>query len=236
MPYHFFRHRYRPWLRYGQRYRRHRPYRWSWLHRPYSPDGPVSSSFVAWAQSVLAQVFGPVVPQDGVFGSETRGFVTQFQAQQGLPGTGDLDGATVAALQAVGVGPEPAPIPWRPEPGMPQGPYPERGMPRGPHSEPGVPRGRHGDAGGPLPGERGQPMPPREPAMAPPGRSAAQLPRTPISPAAPTSPSETLPKVKPRHGQPDGSSEESELAPSPTEVLERGRWVRGHDRIVLIGV
>jgi Putative peptidoglycan binding domain len=227
MHYPFFRHRYRPWHRYGRRfYRRRRPYRWSWLRR-YSPEGPISSSFVAWTQSVLAQLFGPVVPQDGVFGPETRGFVAQFQAQQGLPATGDLDDPTVAALQAVGVGPElSAPIPSRPEPRMP----------RGPHPEPGMPRRRHGDTDSLPPGERGQPRPPPgEHAMTPPERSAAQLSRTPISPAAPASPSEVPPKPNRRHGQPAGSSEESELAPSSTEVLERGRWVRRHDRIVLIG-
>jgi hypothetical protein len=240
MPYHFFRHRYRPWFRYGRRfYRRHRPLRWSWL----SPEGPASSSFVAWAQSVLAQVFGPVVPQNGVFGSETRAFVAQFQAQRGLPATGDLDGATVAALQAVEVGPELAtPIPRRPEPRMPRGPRPEPGMPRGPHPEPGMPRGprpepprgRQGDAGSPHLGGRDPSMSPaREPAMAPPGRAAGQLPRTPVSPAAQASPSEA--PLNPRHGQPAGSSEESELAPSSTEALKRGRWVRHHDRIVLIG-
>jgi peptidoglycan hydrolase-like protein with peptidoglycan-binding domain len=82
----------RHWGRYGRR--------WPWVHVPFAPPGPISSPFVAWAQSVLASVFGPAVPQDGVFGPETRGFVQRFQAQQGLPATSDLDGATVAALQA----------------------------------------------------------------------------------------------------------------------------------------
>jgi hypothetical protein len=228
MPHHFFRHRYRPGFRYGRRfYRHHRPSRWSWLHGPYSPEGPVSSPFVAWAQSVLAQVFGPVVPQDGVFGSETRGFVAQFQAQQRLPSIGDLDDATVAALQGVEAGPGLAtPIPSRPEPRMP----------RGPHPEPGMPRRRHGDTDSPPPGERGQPRPPPgEHAMTPPERSAAQLSRTPISPTTQASPTEAPPKPNPWPGQPVESSGESELAPSSMEVLERGRWVRHHDRIVLIG-
>jgi hypothetical protein len=110
MPHHLYHHR--PGFRYRRRfYRRHWPYRWSWLHSPDSPEGPVPSPFVAWAQRVLAQVFGPIVPQDGVLGPETRRFVGQFQAQNGLPTTGDLDGATVSALQAAAAGSLAAPIP-----------------------------------------------------------------------------------------------------------------------------
>jgi peptidoglycan hydrolase-like protein with peptidoglycan-binding domain len=112
--YHF-----RPGFRYGPhsygRYGR----RWPWLHGPFLPHGPISSSFVAWAQSALATVFGPVVPQDGVFGPETRGFVQRFQTQQGLPPTGDLEGATVAALQAAGSPEPPPPPPPPPEPPPP---------------------------------------------------------------------------------------------------------------------
>jgi peptidoglycan hydrolase-like protein with peptidoglycan-binding domain len=231
MPYHFYQHR--PGFRYRRRfYKRHWPYRWSWLHSPDSPEGPVPSPFVAWAQRVLAQVFGPIVPQDGVLGPETRGFVAQFQAQQGLPSIGDLDDATVAALQGVEAGPGLAtPIPWRPEPGMP--------------------RGRHGHPGAPHPGGR-EPRPDRpapqplavvppsftdkprprgqEPPMPQPDRSAPQAPVAPPSPSkVPTRP----PRGHP--AGPAGSGEEPELAPSSADVLERGRWLRRRDRIVLIG-
>jgi hypothetical protein len=229
MHYHFFRRR--PGFRYGRRFYRHqRPSRWSWLHGPYSPEGPASSPFVAWAQRVLAQMFGPSVPQDGVFGPETRQFVQQFQAQRGLPATGDLDDATVAALQAVGASPGLAtPIPWRPEPGMPRGPHPEPGMPHQWHGDPGASHRRGRESPSPHPGGGG-------PATPQPGRSAQQPPPTPISPVAPPSPSEVPPR--PRRGHPPGpagSGEEAELAPSSADVLERGRWVRRHDRIVLIG-
>ena len=238
MPYHF--HHHRPGFRYRRRfYRRHWPNRWSWLHSPDSPEGPVSSPFVAWAQRVLAQVFGPIVPQDGVFGSATRGFVGQFQDQYGLLTTGDLDGATVSALQAAVAGPELAtPIPWRPEPGMPR-----RWRP-----EPGVPHGRHGDDPGaahpgrreplmPHPGRREPPMAQaggREPPTPQPGRSAPQPPPSPISPAVPPSPSEA--PAHPHHVHPPGPpGEEAELAPRSTRASKRGRWVREGGRIVLIG-
>jgi hypothetical protein len=93
--------RLRPGFRYGPHF-----YGRYWGQYGRRWQGPISSAFVAWAQSSLATVFGSVVPQDGVFGPETREFVQRFQAQQGLPPTGDLDGATVAALQAV-VSPQP---------------------------------------------------------------------------------------------------------------------------------
>jgi Putative peptidoglycan binding domain len=209
-PYHF--HGYRPRFRYGRRfYGRHWPYRWHWLHRP---EGPISSPFVAWAQRVLAQVFGPIVPQDGVFGPETRRFVEQFQAQQGLPVTGDLDDATVAALQAA-VGPElTPPIQWRLEPGIRHPEGPELPMPR--------PEGR-------------------EPAMPNPGRAAPRPPPTPISaaaprPAMPPSSSQTPPHS--HHPHPPGPpepGEQGELAPGPAESAQRGRWIRYRGRIILMG-
>jgi peptidoglycan hydrolase-like protein with peptidoglycan-binding domain len=100
---------------YGRNWGHYRP-RWPWIaHGPFFSHGPTSSSFVAWAQSALATVFGPAVPQDGVFGPETRGFVQRFQVQQGLPATSDLDGATLAALQA-GANPQPPPAPPEPPP------------------------------------------------------------------------------------------------------------------------
>ena len=123
----------RPFYRQGPyygRYWRHYGYgrRWPWLHVPFAPAGPISSPLVAWAQSVLATVFGPAVPQDGVFGPETHGFVQRFQAQQGLPATSDLDGPTVAALQAAASPQPPSPPPptaapaFAPPPQMPPPP------------------------------------------------------------------------------------------------------------------
>jgi hypothetical protein len=55
---------------------------------------------VAWAQSCLAQLLGPSVPQDGVLGAATQQAVQEFQAQQRLSPSGFLDGDTIAALQA----------------------------------------------------------------------------------------------------------------------------------------
>lgn len=86
--------------------------RWRWAHA-YPLPGPAPSSSVAWAQQVLTQIFGPVVPQDGILGPETRGFVARFQAHQGLAPTGDLDDMTMSALQAATTPPprEPPPPP-----------------------------------------------------------------------------------------------------------------------------
>jgi peptidoglycan hydrolase-like protein with peptidoglycan-binding domain len=83
--------------------------RWHWAHAAVAvaPLGPVPSATVTWAQQALAQIFGPLVPQDGILGPETRGFVARFQAQQGLPPTGDLDDATLSALQAATASPPP---------------------------------------------------------------------------------------------------------------------------------
>src|ERR1700728_3158550 len=134
-----YRYRLHPYRRLGSYYYGRR---WPWLQGATWSQDPVSSSFVAWAQRCLAIVFGPVVPQDGVFGPETRGFVEQFQAQHGLRATGDLDEATVSALQAaVSSGPavsspsEPAPPPPifvapPPSPGAPA-PPPQRHHSRG---------------------------------------------------------------------------------------------------------
>jgi peptidoglycan hydrolase-like protein with peptidoglycan-binding domain len=171
---------FRPGYRYGPHFHRrhwgHYGHRWGWLHRPLWPQGPVSSPFVAWAQRSLATVFGPAVPQDGVFGPETRGFVQQFQAQQGLPATGNLEDATVAALQAAVNPPPPAPPPPPPEP--------------------------------PPPMFAAAPPPPMPPPEGPP---------------------------PPHHHRPTGPGDHGEIAAGPTDSVERGRWVREHGRIVLIG-
>ena len=207
MPHHFYHHR--PGFRYRRRfYRRHWPYRWSWLHSPDSPEGPVPSPFVAWAQRVLAQVFGPIVPQDGVLGPETRRFVGQFQAQNGLPMTGDLDGATVSALQAPTLGPELVnPIPRRPEPAMPHGRHRDRGDQHAGRREPPMPQ-----AGG------------QEPVIQKAGRSAPQPPPTSKGDghgqdAAP---------------QPE-AGELNEFGFSFAEASKPGKWVRDGGRIILMG-
>jgi peptidoglycan hydrolase-like protein with peptidoglycan-binding domain len=132
----------RAWRSYG---------RWRWLHYPTAlpfPVGPSPSSVVAWAQQCLAQIFGPGVPQDGILGPETRGFLAQFQTQQGLPATGSLDDSTMAALQAaVTMPPTPPPEPPPPEaatsPPPPRGPLP--GVPPAPTAfiPPDPPRHRH---------------------------------------------------------------------------------------------
>jgi hypothetical protein len=184
---HSYRYGYRPRFGFGSRYywRRWPRYgrRWNWLQSPYAPEGPVSSSFVAWAQGVLAQVFGPTVPQDGVFGPETHRLVAQFQAQQGLPASGSLDGATVAALQAVSSPPEPVMAP--PPPPPPEPPPP------------------------PAPIVVGPPPPPKSP---PPDRPHRY-----------------------RAPGPQGPGEQGEVGHIPADSIQRGRWVRHHDGIVLIG-
>ena len=80
------------WLGYGRR--------WPWFYRSIWRDGLVSPT-VAWAQTCLAQLLGPRVPQDGIMGPGTREAIEQFQMQQQLPPTGILDDNTVGALQAV---------------------------------------------------------------------------------------------------------------------------------------
>jgi len=69
--------------------------RWPWLHADSQAD-----ALLPWAQSCLAQLFGPGVVQDGVLGPSTRQAIQQFQMQHQLPVTGMLDENTVAALQA----------------------------------------------------------------------------------------------------------------------------------------
>jgi Putative peptidoglycan binding domain len=69
--------------------------RWRWLGG--GEQEPMAASVLPWAQSCLAQLFGPGVVQDM---ASTRQAIQQFQTQQQLPVTGDLDGNTVSALQA----------------------------------------------------------------------------------------------------------------------------------------
>jgi peptidoglycan hydrolase-like protein with peptidoglycan-binding domain len=219
-----------PVVRFGLRayrpFRRYYGRRWPWLQGGGWSQGPASSSLVAWAQSCLATIFGPVVPQDGVFGPETRGFVQQFQAQQGLPTTGDLDQATVSALQAavsrgavVSSPSQPAPPPSTfvvppLSPGAPA-PAPVASGHWTPHHHP------HRGApwfSSPPPLEGGHPgAAPRRDATAP---ASPAAPAT--SPAAPAA-------------SPHPSSELSEIAAGWSEPVERGRWMRINGRIFLIG-
>jgi hypothetical protein len=120
-----------------------RPPRWNWMRHPgqgygYSPQtygypqpaapitpqAPVDLAppapslgpqWVSWAQSCLAQVVGPQVPQNGIMGEPTRHAIRKFQKQQQLPPTGMLDSATISALQAACSGP-PATPPAAPAP------------------------------------------------------------------------------------------------------------------------
>lgn len=55
---------------------------------------------VMWAQSCLAQVVDPNVPQNGFLGPRTRHAIQMFQSQQQLPSSGFLDDNTVNALQS----------------------------------------------------------------------------------------------------------------------------------------
>jgi hypothetical protein len=84
--------------RWRSRYRGYRR-RWPWLSQG-GDAGPPSSPLVAWAQSCLAQLVGPWVPQDGILSPTTQQAITQFQTMQQLPPTGALDDDTVGALQA----------------------------------------------------------------------------------------------------------------------------------------
>jgi peptidoglycan hydrolase-like protein with peptidoglycan-binding domain len=90
-------------IRYGgNRYFRNR--RWSWLHRrdwrrwDQGGDGGQDPTILE-AQSCLAQVIGPWVPQDGRLGPETQRAIQTFQQQAQLPPTGVIDDATMSALQ-----------------------------------------------------------------------------------------------------------------------------------------
>jgi hypothetical protein len=68
---------------------------------------------------------------DAVMGPLTRRALQTFQHQNGLPPTGDLDAATVQALQAACTGAAPTPLPSQPtEP--PAGPPPDAAAPPAP--------------------------------------------------------------------------------------------------------
>lgn len=90
--------------------------RWGWHHRPGLFGGGMPDPQVQWAQSCLAQVVDPSVPQDGRMGFQTRQAIQNFQSQQQLPPTGMLDPNTTSALQAACNPQPPAPPPPPPPP------------------------------------------------------------------------------------------------------------------------
>ena len=88
---------------------------------------PAPDPQVQWAQSCLAQLVDPSVPQNGFMGPQTRQAIQTFQQQQQLPTTGMLDPNTVTALQtacAQGGASQQAGQPSQPggQPGPPPGP------------------------------------------------------------------------------------------------------------------
>ena len=95
--------------------------RWHWLY----PGGgsPVSSAWVSWAQSCLARLVDPSVPQDGVMGPATITALQTFQSQHQLPPSGSLDSSTISSLQAACSAP-PAGPPAAGPPPLPDGPPP----------------------------------------------------------------------------------------------------------------
>jgi hypothetical protein len=210
-------HRQRPWSRayYRPRYYGHgwgtRGYgrRWRWANTSpvVAPLGPVPSATVAWAQQALAQIFGPVVPQDGILGPDTRGFIAHFQAQQGLPPSGDLDDATLSALQAATAPPPPVPEPPPPrvlvEPPPPPPPPAEIIAGQPPHHHRHPPPAMVVAPPGP-PGIIPGPPPPHHHGHPPPGASEM------------------------------GELDDSRTA--SREAAGRGRWIRKGERVILLGV
>jgi hypothetical protein len=230
--------------------------RWPWMYGPSAaPIGPVPSAGVAWAQQALAQIFGPVVPQDGILGPETRGFVARFQGQQGLPPTGDLDDATMAALQAVTAGPAvPSPLAEAPPPPIFGGPPPlppgppeiipgppwhhhhEHPLPPGPPMIiPGPPRHHRGD----HPPRMGLPPGPPGIIAAPPGQLRGEHPMPPGPPPGPPGVVAAPPgQHRGERPMPPGVGEVGELSggpATPQESSARGRWIRRGERIILMG-
>ena len=75
--------------------------RWPWLHIGSGfGDFQQDQQSVAWAQGCLSQLTGGTMEQSGVLDQATRGAISMFQTQQGLPATGMLDDTTLSALQA----------------------------------------------------------------------------------------------------------------------------------------
>jgi peptidoglycan hydrolase-like protein with peptidoglycan-binding domain len=115
--------------------------RWHWLY-PGGSSAPVSSAWVSWAQSCLARLVDPSVPQDGVMGPATITALQTFQSQHQLPASGALDSPTISSLQAACsappagppamAGPPPAGPPPLPDGPPPAGPPPAGAPAAGP--------------------------------------------------------------------------------------------------------
>jgi hypothetical protein len=102
--------------------------------------GPGGSPWILLVQGCLRKLFGPgATPMDATLGPQTRRALSVFQQQNGLPPTGDLDNATVQALQAACMGPSAAP------PDAGGAPPPDAGAAGGPPPDAG---GAPPDAGG----------------------------------------------------------------------------------------
>jgi peptidoglycan hydrolase-like protein with peptidoglycan-binding domain len=103
----------------GKHWNNYRGRRWGWLAAA-GPAPTLSSDWTVWAQSCLARVVGPWVPQDGVMGPDTVRALQLFQTQQQIPVSGMLDSGTIAALQGACSGPVAGPPPMGPPPPGPQ--------------------------------------------------------------------------------------------------------------------
>jgi len=112
--YSYYRGRHWPYGRYAGAYRSS-PYqyrRWPWLYRrsygfgaASSAGGPSGSPWILMVQSCLRRLFGAgATPVDGALGPQTRRAVRAFQRRAGLPPSGDLNSATVQALQRACMG------------------------------------------------------------------------------------------------------------------------------------
>src|SRR5262245_60989703 len=82
---------------------------------PMAGPEPSGSPWILLVQSCLRKILGPdAAPMNGRLGHGTRRALRAFQQQNSLPATGDLDTATVQALQSQCVGGGPAAAPAAP--------------------------------------------------------------------------------------------------------------------------
>ncbi|MBR0726063.1 peptidoglycan-binding protein [Bradyrhizobium manausense] len=69
------------------------------------PDEDVASSVLLMQQTLNRLGANPPLDEDGISGPKTKAAVSEFQQGHGLPDTGLLDGATVAAITRAGMQP-----------------------------------------------------------------------------------------------------------------------------------
>ncbi|MBR0835391.1 peptidoglycan-binding protein [Bradyrhizobium manausense] len=69
------------------------------------PDEDVASSVLLMQQTLNKLGANPPLDEDGISGPKTKAAVSEFQQGHGLPDTGLLDGATVAAITRAGMQP-----------------------------------------------------------------------------------------------------------------------------------